>query len=344
MADVRRAVRDALAAAIPDAREAVTRDPSCGTPGGWVVPADAPVVLVALSGGPDSLGLAAALGFEAAKCGVRAGAVIVDHALQAGSADVAARSAEQARSLGLAPVVIEHVDVAVTKAGPEADARTARYAALDRVARSTGAVAVLLGHTLDDQAETVLLGLARGSGARSLSGMRAVSAREGSPLLLVRPLLGVRRETVAQSCADQGLDPWIDPHNADSSYSRVRVRADVLPVLEREMGPGVAEALARTASQLADDAEVLDELANRALADCLTAQGNLTVDALTPLATGIRRRVILQWIVQSGSSGPSAAHIEAVDQLVVAWSGQRDVEVPNLRVARREGEITIDTP
>jgi tRNA(Ile)-lysidine synthase len=122
------------------------------------------------------------------------------------------------------------------------------------------------------------------------------------------------------------------------------VRADVLPVLESEMGPGVAEALARTASQLAEDTEVLDELAHRALADCRTAQGNLTVDVLSPLPTAIRRRVILQWLLQSGSSGLSAAHIEAVDQLVIAWSGQRDVEVPNVRVARREGEITIDTP
>ena len=343
MADVRRAVRDALAVAIPDARAAVTRDPSCGTPGGWVVPADAPLVLVALSGGPDSLGLAAALAFESAKCGVKAGAVIVDHGLQPGSAEVADRAAEQARSLGLAPVVIELVHVAESKAGPEADARAARYDALTRVAGSTGAVAVLLGHTLDDQAETVLLGLARGSGGRSLSGMRVVSARDGSDLLLVRPLLGVQRETVAQSCADQDLEPWIDPHNADPSYSRVRVRAEVLPVLERELGPGVAEALARTASQLSDDADVLDELATRALADCLTSQNSLTTEILASFPTAIRRRVILRWLLQSDSSGLSASHIEAIDNLVTDWSGQSAVDVPHLRVIRREGEITIDS-
>jgi tRNA(Ile)-lysidine synthase len=343
MADVRRAVRDALAVAIPDARAAVTRDPGCGTPGGWVVPADAPVVLVALSGGPDSLGLAAALGFEAAKCGVRAGAVIVDHALQPGSADVAARAAEQAGSLGLAPVVIERVDVTATKAGPEADARTARYAALNRVAHSTGAVAVLLGHTLDDQAETVLLGLARGSGARSLSGMRVVSTREGSPLLLVRPLLGVRRETVAQSCADQELGPWIDPHNSDATYARVRVRTTVLPVLESELGPGVAEALARTASQLSDDADALDALAATALAETLTTSGNLSVSALANAAAAIRRRVIHAWLQETDGPALAATHIEAVDSLITNWTGQSGIDLPGLRVRRVDGELTLDT-
>ncbi len=340
MADVRRAVRDALSMAIPDAQARVTRDPSCGMPGGWVIPADAPRVLVALSGGPDSLGLGAALAFEAAKCGVRAGAVIVDHGLQPGSAENAARAAEQARGLGLDPVLVERVTVIASATGPEADARTARYSALTHAAARTGAVAVLLGHTLDDQAETVLLGLARGSGARSLAGMRPVTERDG--ILLVRPLLGVRRETVAQSCADQQLAPWIDPHNSDTGYARVRARTTVLPVLERELGPGVSEALARTASQLSDDADVLDSLAAMALAQAQTEVGRLSVDALLSHPAAIRRRVIASWLQESDLSDLTAAHIEAVDVLVTNWSGQAGVDVPGARVTRINGELVVE--
>lgn len=337
MADVRRAIRDGLSMAIPDARARVTRDPSCGKPGGWVVPADAPRVLVAFSGGPDSLGLAAALAFEAAKCGVRAGAVIVDHGLQPGSAEVAARAAEQARALGLDPIFVERVTVISSATGPEADARAARYSALTQVAARTGAVAVLLGHTLDDQAETVLLGLARGSGARSLAGMRPVTERDG--ILLVRPLLGVRRETVAQSCSDQQLAPWIDPHNSDTGYARVRARNIALPVLERELGPGVAEALARTASQLSDDADVLNSLAAKALAEAQTEAGHLTVDTLVAHPPAIRRRVIQSWLQESGLSDLTATHIEAVDDLVTNWSGQAGADVPGARVTRNDGEL-----
>jgi len=226
MADVRRAVRDALALVFPDARDRVRRDPSCAAPGGWVVPEDAPLVLVALSGGPDSLALAAALGFEQSKCGLRAGAVIVDHGLQVGSAEVAERAAEQAREAGLNPVIVRRVSVTETGSGPEADARAARYAAFADVARETEATAVLIGHTLDDQAETVLLGLARGSGARSLAGMRVISRTDtDSPALdltFVRPILGLRRDVVAQSLADQGIEPWHDPQNADPSFAPAR--------------------------------------------------------------------------------------------------------------------------
>ncbi len=332
MADVRRAVRESLASAFPDARARVTRDPSCGAPGGWVAPADAPLVLVALSGGPDSLGLAAALAFEAAKCGVKAGAVIVDHALQPDSADVAERAAAAARSLGLSPVVVERVIVTESGAGPEADARDARYAAFERVANQTDARAVLLGHTLDDQAETVLLGLARGSGARSIAGMRAMTQR--GELLVLRPLLTVPRETVAQSCADMELDPWSDPHNSDPSFARVRVRMLVLPVLEREMGPGVAAALARTASQLAVDADALDAIATNSLMVARRANA-LDVVTLAGLHPAVRGRVLTTWLRDSGCSGLTSVHIESVDQLVTQWSGQVGVDLPGLRVVRR---------
>jgi tRNA(Ile)-lysidine synthase len=349
MADVRRAVRETLALVFPNARDRVHRDPSCGAPGGWVVPDDAPLVLVALSGGPDSLALAAALGFEQAKCGVRAGAVIVDHGLQAGSAEVAERAAEQARVAGLSPVVVRRVSVVDSGSGPEADARAARYAAFAEVARETHATAVLIGHTLDDQAETVLLGLARGSGARSLAGMRVISttvSEATSPdLTFVRPLLGLRRDVVAQSLADQGIQPWVDPQNADPAFSRVRVRASVLPLLEAELGPGVALALARTAAQLTDDADYLDAIAAETVASSVTNEGTLSTEILAPLHPAIRIRCLRIWLARElDLTQLSAAHLAAVDELVTHWRGQEAIDVPGGTVTRNGDTLWVATP
>ncbi|WP_116949348.1 tRNA lysidine(34) synthetase TilS [Jiangella endophytica] len=234
--DVRRAVRTALA----DLTDGAT-------------------VLVACSGGADSLSLAAATAWVAPRAGLRAGAVCVDHGLQTGSAERARSTAALLCGLGLDPVVTVHVDASRGPDGPEGNARSARYAALTTAAARTGAAAVLLGHTLDDQAETVLLGLARGSGTRSLSGM----AERSGPLR--RPLLGLRREVV-RAALPAGLTPWEDPHNEDDAYARARVRHRVLPVLEAELGPGVAQALARTAALARADADALDAAAADALA------------------------------------------------------------------------------
>jgi tRNA(Ile)-lysidine synthetase-like protein len=214
---------------------------------------------VACSGGADSLALAAALAFEAPRAGLRCAGIVIDHGLQAGSAGVAATAAATMTRLGLDPVLSVAVSVAgpgVTGyQGPEAAARAARYAALDDGAAAVGAAAIMLGHTLDDQAETVLLGLARGSGPRSLAGM---AGRSG---LYLRPLLGLRRAQTRAACGALGLEPWEDPQNDDRAFSRVRVRQELLPVLESTLGPGVAEALARTARLLRTDADYLDELA-----------------------------------------------------------------------------------
>ena len=207
-------------------------------------------VLVACSGGADSVALAAAVAFEAPRAGVRAGLVTVDHGLQPGSAVRAERLAAVGYELGFDPVEIVPVSVG-TAGGPEAAARAARYAALDAAASALDA-AVLLGHTLDDQAETVLLGLGRGSGPRSLAGMRVEDGR------YVRPLLGLRRATTAAACAALGLEPWDDPHNTDPAFQRARIRGEVLPLLEDVLQGGVAEALARTAALLQDDLDALD--------------------------------------------------------------------------------------
>ncbi|HTN59324.1 MAG TPA: tRNA lysidine(34) synthetase TilS, partial [Protaetiibacter sp.] len=231
----------------------------------------APLVLVALSGGADSLALAAATAFEAPRAGIRAGAIVVDHGLQEGSDAVAARAAEQARTLGLEPVLVTRVEVG-TAGGPEAAAREARYAAILEAVSDTGASAALLAHTLDDQAETVLLGLARGSGGASLMGMEAEAG------VLRRPLLGIRRATTRQACLDEGLEPWDDPHNLDPAFARVRVRLHVLPLLESELGPGVAEALARTAELLRQDEEAFAHQIEEVAEDiCEPAEAGIAV-------------------------------------------------------------------
>jgi tRNA(Ile)-lysidine synthase len=301
----------------------------------------APLVLVALSGGPDSLALAAATAFEASRAGIRAGAVVVDHGLQLGSADVAARAADQARSLGLDPVLVRTVSVAA-KGGPEAAARAARYAALDEAATEAGAVLVLLGHTLDDQAETVLLGLARGSGPASLHGM-SPSTSSGSGLVYARPLLDIRRASTVQFCVDSGLEPWIDPQNADPSFARVRVRETVLPLLERELGPGIAEALARTAGQLREDSDALDHFAEELaeeLAELAESGISLPVRALASNPPALRQRLIRLAVESEFHVSLSRAQTLEVARLVTHWHGQKALDLPGVRVERR-GSLLI---
>jgi tRNA(Ile)-lysidine synthase len=293
-----------------------------------------PLVLVALSGGPDSLALAAATAFEAAG---RAGAVVVDHGLQQGSAAVAERAAEQARALGLDPVVVVRVTVG-RDGGPEAAARAARYRALSEAAQAAGASAVLLGHTLDDQAETVLLGLARGSGATSLQGMEPVSG------LYRRPFLGIRRSVTEQACADAGLTPWHDPQNTDPAFTRVRVRHAVLPALETELGPGVAEALARTAEQLREDAAALDHFAEEIveeLADIAEAGISLPVSALEANPPALRQRLIRLAVQGEFHVALSRQHTLEVARLVTDWHGQGPLDLPGLSVSREAGLIVF---
>ncbi|MEO3785572.1 tRNA lysidine(34) synthetase TilS [Actinocorallia sp. B10E7] len=313
--------------AVARARSAVRESLSGLTPGA--------LVLVACSGGADSLALAGALAFVAARTGLRAGGVTVDHGLQQGSAERAEEVAGLLRGLGLDPV--ESVAVSVGReGGPEAAAREARYAALDEAAERLGARTVLLGHTLDDQAETVLLRLARGSGARSLAGM----ARSGERYR--RPFLGLTRAEVRQACLAMGLAPWDDPHNEDPAYARVRVRREVLPLLEKEIGPGVAEALARTASQLREDADALDGWAARALEEARDLEHVLDVRVLEGLPRAVRSRVLRRAAVTAGSPAGTlaAVHVVAMDRLVTAWHGQRGVDLPGrVRVIRRYGKL-----
>ena len=285
-------------------------------------------VLVACSGGPDSLALAAAVAFEAPRAGVPAGLVTVDHGLQNGSARQAERVASVGYELGLDPV--ESVAVTVgTGGGPEAAARRARYAALDALAAAWDAD-VLLGHTLDDQAESVLLGLGRGSGPRSIAGMRP---RTGS---YVRPLLGVRRATTVAACAALGLDAWHDPHNTDRSLQRVRLRLDVLPLLEDVLQGGVAEALAHTARLLRDDLDALDALAAE-VAD------PDDVATLAALPAALRTRVLRAWARASGAGELSEAHTAELDALITDWHGQGPIVLPGaVSVRRASGKLVVE--
>lgn len=297
------------------------------------------VVLVACSGGADSLALASALAFEARGAGWLAGGVTVDHGLQQGSDTRAEGVAATLRGMGLGPVEVAQVYVG-TAGGPEGAARTARYEALDAIAEKVSAAAVLLGHTRDDQAETVLLGLARGSGARSLAGM---AARSGT---YRRPFLALERSATQRACSEAGLAVWEDPHNLNAAYARVRVRHGVLPVLEHELGPGVTAALARTADQLRDDADALDEWATRAAEACLGSSG-VDVAALADLPAAIRRRVLRRAALSAGSPANdlSAGHLAAIDALVTSWHGQAFVELPGgIRVHRVDGRLELVTP
>ncbi|WP_171783996.1 tRNA lysidine(34) synthetase TilS [Isoptericola halotolerans] len=326
------------------------------------------LVLVACSGGPDSVALAAVTSSEARRVGrsvrsrgyaVRAGAVVVDHALQPGSARVAQRAAEQCRGLGLDPVVVRRVEVRQGSDGLEAAARDARYAALEEIAATTGAAAVLLGHTLDDQAEQVLLGLARGSGTRSLAGMPARRA------VFRRPLLGLRRAHTERVCAVVGIDPWIDPTNdgtAAGAPLRSRVRDRLLPVLGDVLGPGAVEALARSADLLRDDADLLDLLAADLLATARSAVDPADVDPaetrvpegpaavvldVTPLAeapAALRRRALRAAALETGcpAGTTTARHVDALDALVVRWRGQGEVHLPGgARGVRACGRLVL---
>ncbi|MFP5335319.1 MAG: tRNA lysidine(34) synthetase TilS [Actinomycetes bacterium] len=314
--------------AVAATRTAVRRSVADVPPGSRLV--------VACSGGADSLALAAATAFVAPRVGLAARAVVVDHGLQPGSAEVAQRAATVCEGLGL-PAEVVRVEVVAAGHGPEAAARDARYAAL---AAAADGVPVLLGHTLDDQAEQVLLGLARGSGARSLAGM---PPRRG---IFRRPLLTLPRDVTRQACTALGLDVWHDPANDDEAFARSRVRTRVLPVLEAELGPGLAAALARTADQLREDADALDALAADLLGGA-RQDADLDVAALAAAPAAVRSRAVRRWLLDAGAPAGSLSreHVLRCLALVEDWHGQGPVHLPGrVVVERRCGRLTFARP
>lgn len=308
---------------------------------------------VAVSGGADSLALADAA-VHAARADAGVHAVVVDHGLQQGSAAVASAAASAARALGVTTARVIRVDV-TGPGGLEAAARRARYAAL---AEALPGMLILLGHTLDDQAETVLLGLGRGSGPRSIAGMRSLDPPWG------RPLLGIPRAITVQACAELGLQPWQDPHNTDPSFTRVRLRTEVLPLLDDVLQGGVAAALARTAGQLREDLEALDALAAEVLEAARVPEpmrrssddvaqtthwfgpnppDELAVEVLEPQRPAVRRRVLRSWLLEAGVRDLSELHLRAVDELIGRWRGQGGVWLPGDLVAgRAHGRLQLN--
>ncbi|MEY4901225.1 MAG: hypothetical protein RI895_1647 [Actinomycetota bacterium] len=291
------------------------------------------LVLVGLSGGADSLALLKCALHVGNERTISVGAVIIDHQIQAESAKTSSRVAGIARELGADPVLVVNVDVptGAGSGGMEAAARNARRTAFTNVLTEHKAKAILLGHTLEDQSETVLLGLARGSGARSLSGMRA---KEG---IYRRPFLGISRELVRAEVSD--LDIFEDPHNSELKYSRVRVRNLVLPLMETQLGPGVTQALARSADLLRDDADALDALARFEI----TRVGD-DVNLLGALPRAIRTRVIRQLAITNGCpiNDLTRDHVLAIDALLTNWHGQGALNLPGaVSVERRHDRLTF---
>lgn len=280
--------------------------------------------VVGLSGGADSLALAAGLRIE----GVEARAVIVDHGLQPGSAAVAREARVTARRLGMrAEIVAVTVpgrdDGGARGASVEAAARKARYTALVAAA---GDDPVAVAHTLDDQAETFLLGGLRGSP----QGMLEVTGHHGGTV--VRPLLGARRADTVGACRELGLAAWRDPHNSDPAFRRVRVRREVIPLLAEVVGGDPAPALARAATRAADAAAMIAEQAAGVDADC----------AALSRAPGVVRREAIARLIRRAGAEPKAATVGAVEKMVTEWHGQGPVAVGGgLVVIRSRGRLAV---
>ena len=294
--------------------------------------------LVACSGGADSLALLAACVFEARKTGARIVGVVVDHGLQEGSAEHTTRVVGQMATLGADETASIRVTVDPGPAGIEAGAREARYAALQQLAVHFDADVVMLGHTLDDQAETVLLGLARGSGGRSLQGMRGFFRNDADRAGFARPLLGLGRAVTEAACRADGITWWADPQNADPRFARSRVRHTVMPLLEQELGPGIAEALARTGEQLREDMDFLEPFELEAYHRARTGDG-IDLFEIDDVSPAIRSRVVRRAAIQAGAlaSELTRAHVLAVLRLLGAKG--KEIQLPGHVTAYVEGGV-----
>ena len=292
-------------------------------------------ILIAVSGGADSLALAACLAHESHELAINLIPIIIDHRLQPGSAQVAERTAQTLTTLGFHQIEIRPVTVEITD-GLESSARRARYRAFDEALKEFNAPSIFLGHTRNDQAETVLLGLARGSGTRSLSGMAAATPDHK----YLRPLLGVDRATTVAACAELEIAFWSDPHNESEEFARVRIRKNILPMMQAQLGPGIVEALARGAKIAREDADALDQLASEFRA----SHPDLIVAELAALPTAIRARVLRAAIYEAGSPQGTltADHLAPVEALVTAWAGQGEVCLPGgVKVSRISGRLSL---
>jgi len=295
-------------------------------------------VCIGVSGGADSLALAAAAKLESKNFSIDLVAVIVDHGLQANSAEIAEFAKQQLIKLGFQDIFVGRASVQITD-GLEASARRARYKVFQQAIETYGPNTFLLGHTKNDQAEGVLLGLARGSGTKSLSGMQEVSG------IFVRPLLGINRATTEIACHESNIEYWVDPHNSNQDFTRVRVRENILPLLENEIGPGIIDALARSAKILREDATALDEWAESVFRQVKPM--DIEISILDGLPVAVRSRVLRMAIYAAGAPAGSisAAHLEPIEAFVSDWRGQGHTSLPGgVKVCRISGRLSLSKP
>ena len=295
-------------------------------------------VCIGVSGGADSLALAAAAKLESKNFSIDLVAVIVDHGLQANSAEIAEFAKQQLIKLGFQDIFVGRASVQITD-GLEASARRARYKVFQQAIETYGPNTFLLGHTKNDQAEGVLLGLARGSGTKSLSGMQEVSG------IFVRPLLGIDRATTEIACHESNIEYWVDPHNSNQDFTRVRVRENILPLLENEIGPGIIDALARSAKILREDATALDEWAESVFRQVKPM--DIEISILDSLPVAVRSRVLRMAIYAAGAPAGSisAAHLEPIEAFVSDWRGQGHTSLPGgVKVCRISGRLSLSKP
>ena len=289
-------------------------------------------VLLAVSGGADSMALALGAGFELPKLGIDVVAAVVNHNLQKGSGKVALKAQRQLEELRIEAEVID-IEVSKTNQGPEADARNARYEALEKYREELGADYILTGHNLDDQAETVLLGLTRGSGLKSIAGMKQVDG------YLVRPLLGIEKAELQKACRDSGVDYWEDPHNQDDSFTRVRIRK-LMQRIESELGPGVNQSLSRTAAIATEVDDYLTQSAKE-LIESSRVEGGFSVAVLSAAHVAVRNKALQMLCFQAGASSVSYAQVQAVAALITNWHGQKPVSLSGITVERVRDQLLI---
>ena len=295
-------------------------------------------VCIGVSGGADSLALAIVAKLEAADFNLDLVAVIVDHGLQENSAEVAASTKKKLEAIGYSDIFVGKANVLVTD-GVEASARRARYKVFQQALETYGSKVFLLGHTKNDQAEGVLLGLARGSGTKSLSGMAEISGP------FIRPFLNVARSTTQAACVESGIEYWSDPHNLNTEFTRVRVRESILPLIEKEIGPGIVDALSRSAKILREDATALDEWAERVFGE--VNPSDIEISLLADLPIAVRSRVLRLAIYAAGapSGSISASHLEPIEAFVSDWRGQGHTSLPGgVKVCRISGRLSLSKP
>ena len=281
------------------------------------------------------MALAAACAFELPRAGLKVGAVVIDHGLQQNSAEVAAQAASRCTAFGMEPVIVTPVQVKVSGEGLEAAAREARYAALEEARLNTAAEYVLLGHNEDDQAETVLMGLARGSGLRSISGMPALDEERK----LARPFLGLSRATLRRSCEDQGIEFWDDPHNQDDGFLRVKVRK-LAQRLEETLGVGFQSALARTAD-LAYEAEDYLTLEAKWFLDSNDFESGLEVKPVADLHPALRRKALQLYLQKISGGSISRGQVLEAEQLVTTGHGQKKLDLSGITVERVNDRLQV---